>query len=202
PSIPDAFWDPILARRYVDLDKLFSSIYAFGANRAKVGTIGTLELSITEPEPSVTKKIANHGEWTIAFRKYYEARVFAFENEVEQLTKYQEWIERQFTVVHPQHHQRVIDLDKAIRTWTATNDQYRLDDFGSFIHLHTQFISSVGIGNGSGSGSRSTGTGRQSRGKSQPVCIRWNMGRCSGDGCRFRHVCKSCGSSDHRDTAC
>ncbi|KIO25640.1 hypothetical protein M407DRAFT_8292 [Tulasnella calospora MUT 4182] len=126
PSIPDTFWDPVLASRYVEnLNKLFSSIYAFRINRTKVGTIGSLELLITEPEPSITKKITDQCKWTITFWKYCEARVFAFGNEAEQLTRYQDWIECQFTVVHPQHHQHVIDgpgLPPTINTNSMTSD--------------------------------------------------------------------------------
>ena len=34
------------------------------------------------------------------------------------------------------------------------------------------------------------------------ACFDWNDGRCSSPYCRFKHICASCGASEHTDLKC
>lgn len=201
PDFPDSLWEYVLLGKYVDLDKVFTSIFVHGSNQQKLGRIGNVELAIGSSDPTPTKHITNHGEWVIAFGRYLDAVLYVYPGRAVELKRYQEYITLQFAAIGPGNHWRVLEYDKAVRTACGNSNKHRLDG-NEFGHLVTQWLTGVGAGSGDTRTAKvPAGAASASKGP-KPTCGRWNNGNCDYPNCTYRHVCNHCGSGEHRRINC
>jgi hypothetical protein len=64
PQFPEAEWINILSGRAVDMDHVFSNLYAVVHDDRRVEKIGELKISVGRSNP--VKFIRNHGDWVIS----------------------------------------------------------------------------------------------------------------------------------------
>ena len=201
PNFPPAQLEYLLANQYVDLDKIHTFIYSVGSNKTHIGQIGDVELTYGESEVLQSRKIISHGEWSVAWQCYEDARVFVYPHHRSELIEYRRYITGLFASISTPIHGKVIDLDKAIRSFAGSSNTVRLDQTYHFNNLFTRYISSAGSSSAAlASGSRSRNTATKPQGD---TCIRWNRGaECEESSCKYRHACRKCGRVGHRASEC
>ncbi|KAJ2990583.1 hypothetical protein NUW54_g8429 [Trametes sanguinea] len=203
PPVPDSVWLDVLANRFVDLDKIFSAVYAVDGDNKSSVKLGDYELTGLPAKPK--KHIERHGHWTIAWALYQRAVLFVYPHRERELRTYYDQINGFFAAVSELEAVRVINLDRAIRGEVGRSNTLLLSDFSRFNHLYTMHV--VGSGAAAQSSTLSSSSSRRSTGprragSSSEACIRFNEGRCTSRTCRYRHVCASCSARDHVASAC
>ncbi|OSD08154.1 hypothetical protein PYCCODRAFT_1358163 [Trametes coccinea BRFM310] len=203
PPVPDSVWLDVLANRFVDLDKIFSAVYAVDGDNKNSVKFGDFELSGLPSKPK--KHIERHGHWTIAWALYQRAVLFVYPHREKELRTYYDQINGFFAAVSEHEAVRVVNLDRAIRGEVGRSNTLLLSDFSHFNHLYTMHV----VGSGASAQSSTTappssrrGTGVRRPGSSSEACIRFNEGRCSSRNCRYRHVCSLCSARDHVASSC
>lgn len=199
PSLPDSLWNDVLKNDYVDLDKIFASVFSVSSDPKQVLKFGDLELEAIVPR--VERKIVRHGDWTVAWAKYEKAVYFTYPHRLDELREYYEHVTGLFTSVDVSQEWRVINYDKAIRQEAGKSNAYLLTDFGRFNKYFSRFLVGSG-GRTQNTASQAESSGRTQKSASTEICRKYNDGRCSSKQCRYRHVCSKCGGKDHAVTAC
>ncbi|KAH6876461.1 hypothetical protein BKA70DRAFT_1349141 [Coprinopsis sp. MPI-PUGE-AT-0042] len=105
-SFPSSEWDNIIRGKAVNLDVVLSSTFHLVAVKENVGRIGDRSISLGTTEPA--RKVANHGDWTIAWNRASAAVTFAFPHRQKELRAYGEFIQGEFSARVPEAHARVI----------------------------------------------------------------------------------------------
>ncbi|KAI9063516.1 hypothetical protein FKP32DRAFT_1534729, partial [Trametes sanguinea] len=202
PPVPDSVWTDILANRFVDLDRVFSAVYAIDGDSKQSIKLGELELSGLPSKPK--RHVERHGHWTIAWALYQRAVLYVYPHREQELRTYYDQINGFFAAVSELEAIRIINLDRAIRGEVGRSNTLLLSDFSRFNHLYTMHV--VGTGAATQSSYQGATTPRRNVprrvGTSNEACIRFNEGRCSSRTCRYRHVCSICAGRDHVASAC
>ncbi|KAI0087000.1 hypothetical protein BDY19DRAFT_321373, partial [Irpex rosettiformis] len=196
PDIPDPVWNDILLSKFVDLDRIFSSLQSIDGDAIESYKVGDLELSAGPTKPK--KHIATAGEWLSAYERYKRGVVFCYPHRERELTDYAFHINRQFTAVGEVNTTRVIHYDRAVRAEASRGNRLLLTDLHEWNHLYTAFIVTPGAVT-----KNATSTSRGKDNRSNEACQCFNQGRCTNrNNCRFRHVCSLCSSKEHMVSNC
>lgn len=200
PEVPDTVWPDIIANRFVDLDKIFSSMYSLDGDGPEKFKIGELEL--ISKSAKLNKKISEHGDWTLTWVLYQQAVLFLYPHRDGELREYYTFVNGLFASLPSTERHRAINFDRAVRSEVSKSNRKTLADVSSFSHVYTRHITFAG---GSSAGSSSASSPKRARsGKSNEPCMRWNDGKCtrSAADCRYKHVCAKCKSSRHVENEC
>jgi hypothetical protein len=192
-NIPTAQWIKILKGESVDLDQILSSLHRVTVVEERKARIGDTDISLGPTE--ATRKVSTSSDWSTAWRRAARAVAFVFPHRSKELEDYAEYIESEFAAKNPTGHSRIILYDIAVRNLVRGGQQHLLTDTSRFMSLYSATVLPDGV--------QYTYSGRkpQNRGKTE-ICNRFNDKGCNGPSCRYRHVCKGCGSSSHGKTAC
>jgi hypothetical protein len=197
PPFSFALWKTILSNSFVDFDKLLSGHYSLTGEEKEVKKLGDFEV-YGSFKPSTS--ISNIGDWGIAWDKYRAAVLFAFPHRERELSKYHEFVMHTFSMSLSSYAMRVIQLDRAIRTFAGEDQSLLLSDFASFSHLQHQYLSIGGKGDVTAN-KASTSKTIGSRSRINETCRKFNRGDCGGN-CRYNHICSICESRSHATIAC
>lgn len=198
PDVPDFIWNDILPDRYHDFNKSFTAFYSISGDHRDTYTFGELEFTGSSTKPS--REIRTHGDWITTFQTYRKAVLFAYPHRGQELDNYFEYISRQFAVVHPSQIARVINFDRAVRSFVARSNHLTFDDAPNLQSLYTQYFSAAGISASQySSGSKLVG---QRRNQDVRCCHRFNEDRCHSTTCIYPHICIFCSSKAHSGTHC
>ena len=206
PDSPNGFsssqWECIIKGKACDLDIVNSSYYHASIDQERKASIGEQEISIAVPQSK--RPIRTSSEWNDAWSLTARAIRFAFPNRADELFAYEEHIKDQFRSKKVQAHHKVIRYDTAVRNKYQGGFKCLLSDTGRFQGIYSATLFPDGVEDGSGTTSGSSGGfSRVANGTKTPVCRRFNSdGGCRGEGCRYQHVCASCGKSGHRKGEC
>ncbi|KZT19401.1 hypothetical protein NEOLEDRAFT_1022228, partial [Neolentinus lepideus HHB14362 ss-1] len=206
PEFPEGEWYNILGGHAVDLDKVFSGIYATSRENITVGRIGDIRLEHKDSAPA--HRITNAHQWNNAWQRTIRATTFAFPHRRRELDEYGAWISATFMSLNEKFHTRVLDFDKAIRKCVGSQRSLLLTDFYLFEDLRNSHIfdhgAAVALKASSTGGGGTSGPMRNREAKSSDPCNRWNKGLCPSGAraCRYRHVCFFCRSGSHTRAEC
>lgn len=162
PAVPDGVWNDILAGRFVDLDKIFSSMYSIDGDRRERHKVGEIEIVTSQVKTS--KHITEHGDWTLAWNLYQEAVTFVYPHRARELQSYYTHVTGLFAALRGSEKGRAISYDRAVRSDVARNNRRLLTDFGDFNSLYTMHIHTAGSGSAS-SASQTQGGDRARTGR-------------------------------------
>ncbi|VDC07992.1 unnamed protein product [Peniophora sp. CBMAI 1063] len=191
PEFPRALWRLVLSNDYIDFGKIFTAAYATDVDhRETVGKYGDLELSLDRSSAKSARHIGSHGEWSIAFKAWRKAVVFAYPHRGDELDAYEMHITELFVTL-PHAASSILTYDRAVRVHAASRNDIYLGDEGQFRQLHLRYIVNRAGGgggpsapgpsrkNGQGSlESRLTGASNGGGNSGQtPICRRWNNGQ-------------------------
>jgi hypothetical protein len=134
PPLPDSEWTNIVTGRCVNLDKVLSGLFSATADDKQVTAIGdSAELVTHSAVPA--KKVKTHGEWLTAWTTAANAIRFVFPYRASELAEYTQYISSEFAAVGLKYHDRVINLDVAIRSRVAQSRNLRYTDYIRFADL-------------------------------------------------------------------
>ena len=193
PHFPDSEWTNVLLGKPVNLDVVFSGAYSTAEEGQAVERIGDIELRHGPSKPA--KSIRTLGDWILAWQKTNDAISFVFPHRSRELSKYTEYMLSLFGSRRPSSHQRIIELDKAIRKFVGESNDVELCEINEFRHLESSYLETDGTWFEPDS---SKGKNRR---RSDEICRQFNENRCRRTRCRFRHVCALC-EGDHRRPEC
>ena len=199
PNFPEGLWSDVLADRFVDLDKVYSGYYTLEPDHRHTETVGNLDITLTSGGGAgkPDKTIGTHGEWSIAFSAAKAAVLYAYPHRAEEFAQYEEFIIGQFSALDDvREHIKVINLDRAIRLRISRGNALSLISYGSFTDLFTRHLYSK-----PSTVERESKRSKSGVSTSQPICRRFNAGRCTSDGCKYRHICSLC-SGRHQAKEC
>jgi hypothetical protein len=191
PDFPDSLWTDILANRFIDLDKVYSGYYSLESDHKLTESVRTVDITLSTGGgvSKPTKTVETHGEWSIAFAAAKHAILYVFPHRSKELPGYEEYVIRLFAAVRPSSlHYRVLNLDKAIRVQVAKDNQLTLTSFAHFSDLSTRHL----IANVDDPNSARNRRVRNASSGQQPICKRFNAGRCTSELCKYRHQCFIC----------
>jgi hypothetical protein len=190
PNLPEGLWLDVLADRFIDLDKVYSGYYSLESDHKLTESVGNVDITLSSGSGSSkpSRTVQTHGEWSIAFAVAKRAVLYVYPHRADEFSQYEEFIIGQFAAMEcPGDHHRVLDLDKAIRVRVARDNKLSLTSFGKFSDLSTRhFVSQRAAP------LRESKRPRSMLGGSQPICKRYNGGRCTSDACKYRHLCLLC----------
>jgi hypothetical protein len=190
PNLPEGLWLDVLADRFIDLDKVYSGYYSLESDHKLTESVGNVDITLSSGSGSSkpSRMVQTHGEWSIAFAVAKRAVLYVYPHRADEFSQYEEFIIGQFAAMEcPGDHHRVLDLDKAIRVRVARDNKLSLTSFGKFSDLSTRhFVSQRAAP------LRESKRPRSMLGGSQPICKRYNGGRCTSDACKYRHLCLLC----------
>jgi hypothetical protein len=198
PQFPENEWLNVLAGHAVDMDHIFSSLYAVVHDDRRIERIGDIKISVGHSTPA--KTIRTHGDWVIAWDRVVEATTFAFPHRERELRTYGKYITQLFSAVPPASHSRVIQFDKACRVRVGQCQDRELSDTFAFNDIYL-----VWIQNGPTSLSSNTTRANYSpQSKKKEACKRWNDNRCpnTASTCTYSHTCAKCRSPTHQSPDC
>ena len=193
-NIPPSQWERIFKGESIDLDQILSSLHRVTVTEERKTRIGEADIVLGPIE--ATRKITTSSDWSTAWRRASRAISFVFPHRTRELDDYAEYIESEFAAKLASGHQRIILFDIAVRNLVRGGQQIVLTDTQKFGSLYSAIVLPDGV--------QYANSGRkaiQSRGRTE-ICNRFNAKGCTSTSCRYRHVCKKCGSTDHGQTAC
>jgi len=192
-NIPPSQWDRILKGEPIDLDQILSSLHRVTNNEERNAVIS--ETTVVFRAAEATRKVTSSSEWSAAWRRAARAIAFVFPHRSRELEDYAEYIENEFAAKNQSGHSRIIQYDIAIRNLVRGGQQTLLTDTHRFVSLYSAIVMPDGV--------QYTSSNRrlQSRGKTE-LCNRFNDKGCHASTCRYKHACRTCGSSNHGRTSC
>lgn len=199
-GFPASEWENLLRGKPLNLDVIFSSLYHVVPVKENRGRIGDHEISLGFTEPS--KKVQTHGDWTIAWNIATNAIVFLFPHRRDELAKYAEFIQREFSARRVEAHYRVLLFDRSIRNEVGGGTRILLTDFQHFDIHRTAILSNDGV---FAAHENRFETGSRRFTKPAETCGRFNApyGCSNSDAsCKYRHVCRKCGKGGHGAASC
>lgn len=200
PEIPDALWGDVIANRYIDLDKIFAALYSVDGDASERFRIG--ELDLVAHTPRSTRKISEHGDWTITWVIYQEAVTFLYPHRADELRDYYNFVTGLFRSLASGERSRAINYDRAVRSEVGRSNSKLLNESNNLSHMYTQHIHAAGASSSATSG-QPHAPKRARNNRSAEACHRWNDGKCSrGTDCRYKHVCGKCSSARHVERDC
>ncbi|KIP09230.1 hypothetical protein PHLGIDRAFT_22995 [Phlebiopsis gigantea 11061_1 CR5-6] len=200
PEIPDALWGDVIANRYVDLDKIFASLYSIDGDSSERFRIG--ELDLVTHTPRSTRKISEHGDWTITWVIYQDAVTFLYPHREKELREYYNFVTGLFRSLAAGERMRAINYDRAVRSEVGRSNSKLLNEATNLSHMYTQHIHAAGASASTAAGQPNPAKRSRNSRNAEP-CHRWNEGKCSrGTDCRYKHACNKCGSPRHVERDC
>jgi hypothetical protein len=193
-NVPSSQWERIFKGESVDLDQILSSLYRITITEERKARLGDADILLGPTE--ATRKVTTSSDWSSAWRRAARAIAFAFPHRTRELENYAEYIENEFAAKVASGHHRIILFDVAVRNLVRGGQQILLTDYNKFSSLYSAIVMPDGVQYASGGRKAQT-----TRGKTE-ICNRFNDKGCSGTGCRYRHVCKTCGASNHGKSTC
>jgi len=191
-NIPATQWEHIFKGEPVDLDQILSALCRVTVVEERKARIGETDIALGPVEAA--RKVTTSSDWSTAWRRAARATAFAFPHRVRELEEYAEYIENEFAAKNSSGHYRVILYDVAVRNLVRGGQQILLTDIHRFVSLYSAIVLPDGIQYGGQRG--------QTR-RREEICNRFNSDKgCKASGCKYRHVCKGCGSSSHGKPAC
>ena len=202
-GIPSSQWERILKGESVDLNQFFASLHHVIPDEERTGRLGDTEISFGVAEPK--KKISTAAEWSSSWRRASKAISFAFPHRREELLEYGDYIESEFAAKITSSHHKLLLYDIALRNEVAAGQQTLLTDFHKFSRLYSAIVLPDGVESGGTERERQPGKKpRSQKGDKPEICNKFNAGTCKNlaADCKYRHICKSCGKSDHGKKDC
>lgn len=197
PEVPETIWGNVIKNAFVDLDVLFTAIFSIDGDGKDTIQLGDVELSTVSTKP--IKKVANQGSWISCFTRYHEAVVFVYPNRDSELRQYFTYINDTFVGIQARDVPNVIRFERASRSAVARGNQSLLTDFYKHQHLHVMYLHPSGAG---AETAAPRAQGNRGSGRSNDACNKFNDGRCNNRDCRYRHICRGCGSVSHALVDC
>ena len=114
-----------------------------------------------------------------------------------------EYIESEFAAKIISSHHKLLLYDIALRNEVAAGQQFLLTDFPRFSRLYSAIVLPDGVeAIADKPAGKKPGKGHQS--EKSDICNKFNSGTCKNSNaeCKYRHVCKNCGKSDHGKKNC
>jgi hypothetical protein len=201
-GFPDVEWDHIIRGEPVDLDVVFSSLHHIAPVKENTGHVGWTEISLGKTEPA--RKIKTSGEWTSAWNSTAKATAFAFPHQGDELRKYGEYMDSEFSAKAVSAHHKLIAFDKAVRHHVMGGQAVALTERESFSFIYSAFLLPDGVEANTGQRGDSI-SGNKLRKKSSEICRRYNSPEgCSttSTNCRYRHACEKCKQAGHGKGTC
>lgn len=196
PEFPESEWDNVLRNRVVDLDKVLTHLTI--ARNYDVTEIQVGSTRFRTGETPTLRVVSDHGTWLEVWSRVTEATVTLYPNRREELNQYRAIISRFFLAGDAF---RVIVFDAAVRSRVAARSDLLLTDVGAFqdlvvTHLHNGY----GVAEFKQREREINGGGKEPKKRVQEICNRFNLGSCpfSDASCRYRHVCRTCRRSGHK----
>ena len=202
-GIPSSQWERILKGESVDLNQFFASLHHVIPDEERTGRLGDTEISFGVAEPK--KKISTAAEWSSSWRRASKAISFAFPHRREELLEYGDYIESEFAAKITSSHHKLLLYDIALRNEVAAGQQTLLTDFHKFSRLYSAIVLPYGTEIGGTECECQPGKKpRSQKGDKPEICNKFNAGTCKNlaADCKYRHICKSCGKSDHGKKDC
>jgi hypothetical protein len=190
-NIPASQWEHIFKGEPIDLDQILSALYRVTVVEERKARIGETDIALGPVEAA--RKVSTSSDWSTAWRRAARATAFAFPHRARELEDYAEYIENEFAAKNSTGHHRIILYDVAVRNLVRGGQQILLTDIHRFVSLYSAIVLPDGIQYGGQKG--------QAR-KREEICNRFNDKGCKATGCKYRHVCKNCGSTSHGKYAC
>ncbi|KAI0055194.1 hypothetical protein BV25DRAFT_1790845, partial [Artomyces pyxidatus] len=201
PEFPHNLWRDVLAGNYVDLDRVYVGRYEINGDAEESHSLGshTIRSNTFRFDGSVTEL----GSWITAWDSYANAVRFVYPSRERELQLYRDYISQLFAAC-PQHPDRVVRFDRAVRIRVGRSNRYLLSQAAEFHDLHTLHISNPVPAYGTGRNTQGSAAKASAprTGRSNEVCRRFNDGKCTSRVCKFRHVCSNCGGHDHGAHSC
>jgi hypothetical protein len=191
-NIPPSQWERIFKGETIDLDQILSSLYRVTLAEERKARIGETEVSLGPIE--ATRKVSSSSDWSVAWRRAARGIAFAFPHRTRELEDYAAYIENEFAAKSSASHHRIIHYDVAVRNLVRGGQQVLLTDTQHFISLYSAIVLPDGI--------QYSGSQRNQARKKSEICNRFNDKGCKAQNCRYRHACKTCGSTAHGKAAC
>src|SRR6202522_2239356 len=202
-GIPSSQWERILKGEAIDLNQFFASLHHVVPDEERTGRLGDTEITFGVSEPK--KRISTAAEWSSSWRRASKAISFAFPHRREELLEYGDYIESEFTAKIVSSHHKLLLYDIALRNEVAAGQQTLLTDFHKFSRLYSAIVLPDGVESGGFERERQPGRRpRSQKGDKSEICNKFNAGTCKNlaTDCKYRHLCKSCGKSDHGKRDC
>jgi hypothetical protein len=198
PQFPESEWVNILAGHAVDMDHVFSNLFAVVHDDRRVERVGDLKITVGHSTPA--KTVRTHGDWVIGWDRIVEATIYAFPHREHELRSYGRYISQLFAAVPLVSHSRVIQFDRACRVRVGQCQNRELSDTFSFTDLYLVWIQNAPSNPPSGSGRTATANSNKKR----DACKRWNDNRCPNTSlnCTYNHFCLKCRSPAHKAPEC
>ena len=200
-GIPSSQWERILKGESIDLNHIFALLHHVVPDEERTGRLGDTEISFGVSEPK--KRISTAAEWSATWRRASKAIAFAFPHRREELIEYGDYIESEFAAKIVSSHHKLLLYDIALRNEVAAGQQFLLTDFPRFSRLYSAIVLPDGVeAIADKPGGKKPGKGHQS--DKSDICNKFNAGTCKNSNaeCKYRHVCKNCGKSDHGKKNC
>jgi hypothetical protein len=184
-GFPSTEWDHIIKGKPVDLNVVLSSLHHVSPVKENIGRVGQTEISLGRTEP--TRRVHTSGEWTSAWNATVKAYAFTFPHRENELKRYGDYIDREFSSKVVSAHRKVILYDTAVRNEVAGGSSILLTDRDEFSHIYSEIVLPDGIESEHGQGIVQSTTKAQS-----DTCRRFNsLNGCPNPAstCRYQHVC-------------
>ncbi|KAI0784797.1 hypothetical protein C8Q75DRAFT_723794, partial [Abortiporus biennis] len=182
PDVPEEVWSDILKSKFVNFDKILSTLFTLEGDSKPSVKIGELKLSSLQSKPS---------HWVLVWFKYQSAVTFAFPHRLQELQDYFEHINYNFSTL-PDVPYKVINYDRAVRSLIGRSNQFLFTDFACFNYLYTMHI--VSSLRGFSSNNSNSSVNRRRFGSSSEICKCFNDERCISTTCKYQHICFRCRS--------
>ena len=197
-GFPSTEWDHIIRGKPVDLNIVLSSLHHVYPVKENIGHVGLTEISLGRTEP--TRKVQTSGEWTSAWNATVEAYLFTFSHRAEELKRYGNYINREFSSKMVSAHRKVILYNTAVRNEVAGGSSILLTDHADFFHIYSAIILPDKIESKHGQSTVKSTTKTQS-----DICRRFNSHNgCpnSASTCWYQHWCSKCRRRGHPSHEC
>ena len=203
-GFPSSEWDSLVKGETVDLDTVFSSLHHIHSIDEGVGRVGTTEIQFGRPKPAA--KVETSGQWTAAFNLVVKATSFLFPHRYDELRQYSDYMEELFSAKSITIHPKLFKYDEAVRYKVGQGQSILLTDRTAFTRYYEAIVAPDGVGVEAEDGGGRTGKRKGGKsGDKSDVCHRFNGAKgcnLTDDKCKYKHVCRRCGSSGHGKLHC
>jgi hypothetical protein len=199
PDFPYSEWSNIIAGRAINLDCVYSSFYTTVNDNRNVTDLGGIEIT-TNSGKTPSKMIKQDSKWRNTWEKTEGAYVYLMPHRLGELRKYGQHVGHIFLAVDQKHHGRVIQYDKAVRTFITSCRDILLGDYNEFADIKMHHLDNLGSGHNQTEVNSPQKSQKRSRCKEE-MCHRFNNGNCPGS-CGRLHACNICRDPNHIKANC
>lgn len=210
PTLADSIWRSILKDEYVDLDKIFTAYNSPIDTRKRSEKLAEgLWLQTESDTPS--KRMASSADWLVTFRTYMRAVLVVFPHRKVEFETWEDLVSTKFRIYKTSMHRHILALEASSRRSIFDSTSRCLLDTHVLEQLEPSWVCTEGTEYAGVSSSASgsdrprkkprTSGGNPGSNTNRPPCNNWNGKGCTYNGCRYRHVCSSCGG-EHPKSGC